>query len=240
EFDLTSKVPLNFHDRVVLSQTQVTRILLSTTDIGFNIKRLKYCSKKEGIPESNYPDYFKAAVKLKMIGDEKTDLVELEESTMSFFAPRSNVIMNLKPKNSLFLPEVFGQHFSFFKSKNLTLKVDKKQVTTRYLPLFEKHSIAVFKVDDDKDDALLADIKEQAKQVKKKVDNTPRYRSISIAELNEVVGKGIRLKTMLGKELDGFLLKVTLEKIVMRRRVDKGLVTYPILKKDIDSVKVFR
>ncbi|MFT5708194.1 MAG: hypothetical protein ACI9ES_002496 [Oceanospirillaceae bacterium] len=239
EFHLSSKVPLNFHDRIVLSQTEVVNGLFNITDVGFNIKRLKYCSKAENISESNYPDYYKAAVKLKMIGDKKTDLIELEQSVMTFFAPRSNVIMSLKPKDSLFLPEVFGQHFDFFKSKDLTLKVNKKEVSTRYLPLLKGHSIAVLKVDDEKDDALLAEIKEQAKQ-RKKIDNTPRYRSIPLAELDGLVGQEIRLKTLLGKELDGVLLKFEEERIVLRRRVDQGLVTYPIMKKNVDSVKVFR
>jgi hypothetical protein len=239
EFELKSKVPLNFHDRVVLSQTKVSSITLNATDVGFNIKRLKYCAKAEEIPESNYPDFYKAAVQLKLVDDPEADVNELDQSIMAFFNTRANVVMSLSPKDDLYLPELFSSNFDFLTAPDLTLRVNSKVASTRYLPILKGHSVEVVPEKADHDDELLASIKLKAIK-KEKVDNTPRYRKVDLNELENFVGKEIRLRTELGKELDGVLLKVEEERIVMRRRVEHGLVTYPVKKSNIASIKNFR
>ena len=239
EFELKSKVPLNFHDRVVLSQTEVSGVTLNATDVGFNIKRLKYCAKKEGIPEANYADFYKAAVKLKLVDDPEADVDELDSSIMAFFNTRANVVMNLSPKDALYLPELFSSNFDFLTALDLTLKVNSKAASTRYLPILKGHSIEVIPEKDEQDDELLASIKLKA-LAKKKIDTTPRYRKIGLDDLDSYVGKEIRLRTELGKEIDGVLISVEEERIVMRRRVEHGLVTYPVKKSNIASVKNFR
>ena len=223
----------------MLSQTEVSNISLNVTDVGFNIKRLKHCAKAEGIPEANYPEFYKAAVKLKLVDDPEADENELDQSIMAFFNTRANVDLSLTPKDNLYLPQVFGSDFDFLTSPDLTLRVNSKVASARYLPILKGHTIEVISAEEELDDELLASIKLKAIK-KEKIDNTPRYRKVDLADLKQYVGKEIRLRTELGKELDGVLLKVEEERIVMRRRVEHGLVTYPVKKSNIASVKNFR
>jgi hypothetical protein len=239
ELGLSSKVPLNFYERSILSQTEVASMLLSVTDTGFNIKRLKHCAKQEEISEASYPDFFKASVDLQMLDNTDQDSEGLDKSVMAFFKPRTNVVLRLAPKDSLFLPVIFNQRFDIFKVQGLSLNVSGKRASTRYLPLLRGQKIVTDEpVAQASEEVLLADIKEQViKKVRKKTG--PAYRNIPIEELSQFEGKEVRLQTLLGKELDGVLLRVEESKIIMRRRVEQGLVTYPVLKRSIESIKVY-
>ncbi|MCJ8299936.1 MAG: hypothetical protein MJK13_13520 [Pseudomonadales bacterium] len=111
EFELNSKAPLSFYERSVLSKTEISRALLSITDAGFNLKRLKYCAKKEEVAEADYPNYFMASVQLKMIQEQQTDSQELESSVLAFFKPRASVVLRLQPKGRLLLSQVLDSDF---------------------------------------------------------------------------------------------------------------------------------
>lgn len=238
-FELESKVPIDFHDRMVLSQTKVANASLKVTDAGFNIKRLQYCAKEEGIPESNYLEFYNSTVLLKLIGDPSADVEEFESGVMSFFKPRASVLVGLVPKYDLNLPYIFSADFDLLKTDGFTLQVGAKQVATRYLAVFNGHSVVYQPEVKEQEDQLLATIRQQALE-KQKIDNTPRYRDVPIQDLATVVGKVVRLQTKVGRELDGVLLQVEADRIVMRRRVEQGLVTYPVQKENLSSVKIFR
>ena len=66
------------------------------------------------------------------------------------------------------------------------------------------------------------------------------FRSVSFAELADLQGKKIRLKTIVGKEIEGVLVQVNEDQLVVRRRVEQGIVTYPVRKSNITSIKVSR
>ena len=237
EFEINSKVPLDFYDRTIMSRAQVTYASVDVSDVGFNLKRTKYCAKQEGIKESSYPDFFKAIVQLKMLGEQDSALPELDESILAFFAPRENIMLRLTPSDPLYLPQVFSQSFNLFTAKGLKLSVNKKVVSSHYLPLLKGHSIETLIADDERE--ILTEFKEKVIQrieVKKKA----RFRSVDFSELFSLQGQKIRLQTNVGKELEGVLLEVSEDKIIMRRRVEQGVVTYPVDKKNIATIKVFR
>ncbi len=238
EFELNNKISFDFYDRTVLSQAKVSHALLSVTDVGFNLKRLKYCAKQETISEADYAKYFKASVLLKMLGNTEVQELELDSSILEFFEPRANVVMRLAPKEALYLPDVLSVNFDVLKSKNLSLTVNSKKASTRYLSLLRGAKIVILESDNEANkQTLLAGIKEQEIQ---KINRAPRYRIVSVEELVGFEGTEIRLRTKLGKEFDGILLEVETDKIMMRRRVEQGLVTYPVLIENIATVKVFR
>ena len=59
QFELNSKVPFDFYDRGMLSRASITHAAINVTDTGFNLKRVKYCAKQEGIKEAAYSDFFR-------------------------------------------------------------------------------------------------------------------------------------------------------------------------------------
>ncbi|EPJ44036.1 MAG: hypothetical protein OFPII_37890 [Osedax symbiont Rs1] len=238
EFELNNNVTFDFYDRAVLSQAKVSHALLSVTDVGFNLKRLKYCAKQEVISKVDYPKYFKASVLLKMLGDTEVQELELDNSILALFEPRANIVMRLTPKEALYLPDVFSVRFDALKSKDLSVTVNTKKASTRYLSLLRGSKITILEPDDEVNkQAFLENIKEQ---MIKKINRAPRYRVVSVEELAGFEGTEIRLRTKLGKEIDGVLLEMLADKIMMQRRVEQGMVTYPVLIEDIATVKVFR
>ena len=243
EFELNSKAPLSFYERSVLSKTEISRALLSITDAGFNLKRLKYCAKKEEVAEADYPNYFMASVQLKMIQEQQTDSQELESSVLAFFKPRASVVLRLQPKGRLLLSQVLDSDFQLLARDDLLLSVNAKKASTRYLPLLNGKIIEqqVIEAESSVDEVEeLAGFKEQVSSKRQAQKSRPRYQSVELANLTEFKGRQIRLRTLLGKEIDGVLLEVKAKKIIMRRRVEQGLVTYPVLKENIASIKVFR
>jgi hypothetical protein len=238
EFELSSKVALDLYERVVLRQTKLSNAKLYVADLGFNLKRLKYCAKSEAIPESNYAEYFKANVQLKGMAGNNIELPELEKSVLAFFKPKANVMFKLIPKQPLYLPEVFSSQFDLITTEGLSLTVHKQAASTQYLALLKGFvDVDLASVEIKKEQVMLADIKES---VVKKTQYLAGYRSVSQTELAAYEGQNIRLKTLLGREFQGVLLKDDDDKILMQRRVEQGVVTYPVLKADIDSIKVFR
>ncbi|MCJ8337639.1 MAG: hypothetical protein MJK10_04140 [Pseudomonadales bacterium] len=243
EFELNSKAPLSFYERSVLSKTEISRALLSITDAGFNLKRLKYCAKKEEVAEADYPNYFMASVQLKMIQEQQTDSQELESSVLAFLKPRASVVLRLQPKGRLLLSQVLGSDFQLLARDDLLLSVNAKKASTRYLPLLNGRIIEqqVIEAESPVDEVeVLASLKEQVSSKREMQKSRPKYQSVELANLTEFKGRQIRLRTLLGKEIDGVLLEVKAKKIIMRRRVEQGLVTYPVLKENIASIKVFR
>lgn len=237
EFQINSNVSLDFYDRSIMSRAQITYASLNVADVGFNLKRTKFCAKQEDIKESSYPDFFKAIVQLKMLGEKNSVLPELEESILAFFKPGVSVVLRLKPDEPLYLPEAFDQSFDLFEAKNLKLSINNQPVSTHYLPMLRGHSIEIL-VEENEQEAL-TEIKETV--IKRTgVKQKARFRSVDFAELFSLQGKKIRLQTNVGKELEGVLLEVDEDKIIMRRRVEQGVVTYPIDKKNIATIKVFR
>jgi len=243
EFELNSKAPLSFYERGVLGKTEISRALLSITDAGFNLKRLKYCAKKEEVTEGDYPDYFLASVQAKMIEDQQADSQELHKSVLAFFRPRASVVLRLQPKGRLLFSQVLNSNFQLLNRDDLLLSVNANKASTRYLPLLggqiiERQVFAAESVVEETEEKVI--IQEKLLSRKEVEKSRPRYHSIDLANLVDFKGKKIRLRTQLGKEIDGVLLKVDDRKIVMRRRVEQGLVTYPVLKENIASIKVYR
>jgi len=236
-FEISSVVPFEFYDRSVLSRAKITHASAQITDLGFNLKRIKHCAKKEQIKEKHYADFYNASVKLNMVGEGVAKLPELDESVLAFFKPRSSISLQLTPKFPLFLPEVFSQSFDFFKAQGLKLVVNKKVVSTAYLPLLKGSTVEVEQKVAVKEE-ILSEIK--AEVVAKDVKLKPKFRSVGFVELGGMQGLKIRLRTNVGKELDGILLRVEADKIVMQRRVEQGVVTYPVNKNNIASIKVLR
>jgi len=236
-FEIHSVVPFEFYDRSVLSRAKITHASAKITDLGFNLKRIRHCAKKEQIKEKHYPNFYNASVTLNMVGKDISQLPELDESVLAFFKPRSNVSLQLTPKYPLFLPEVFSQSFDLFKAQGLKLAVNKKLVSTTYLPLLKGSAVEVEQKEVVKED-ILSEIK--AEVVAKEVKLKSKFRSVGFAELVNMKGVKIRLRTNVGKELDGVLLRVEEDKIVMQRRVEQGVVTYPVNKKNIASIKILR
>lgn len=241
EFSLSSKVPLNFQNSAVLRQINISNMLLNVTDTGFNIKRLKYCAKQEGISESLYPDYLRASINLKMLNNDGEGAEDLDQSIMTFFKPRTNVVLGLTAKEPVYLPTIFDPRFDIFKAQDLNLLVSGNRISTRYLTLLRGQLIAEAPVQieiEAEKEMLLAGIKKQVrKNLKQPIG--PIFRKVAVDELEQFEGKEVRLQTLLGKELDGVLLKVENKKIIMRRRVEQGIVTYPVMKKSIASIKVY-
>ena len=237
-FEINSVVPFEFYDRSVLSRAKITHASANITDLGFNLKRIRHCAKKEEIKENHYPDFYNASVKLNMVGEDVTQLPELDESVLAFFKPRSSISLQLTPKYPLFLPEVFSQSFDLFKAQGLKLAVNKKVVSTNYLPLLKGSTVKVEKKEVVKEE-ILSELK-AAEVVAKDVKLKSKYRSVDFIELGNMQGVKIRLKTNVGKELDGVLIRVEADKIVMQRRVEQGVVTYPVNKKNIASIKILR
>ena len=241
EFALASELPLNFQDSAVLRQINISNMLLNVTDTGFNIKRLKYCARQEGIAESRYPDFLRASINLKMLNNDGQSTEELDQSIMTFFKPRTNVVLGLTAKEPIYLPTIFDPRFDIFKVQNLSLLVSGNRISTRYLTLLKGQLIAQVleqvEIEAEKE-VLLADIKQKvSKNVKQPIG--PIFRKVAVDELEQFEGKEVRLQTFLGRELDGVLLKVENKKIIMRRRVEQGLVTYPVMKTSIESIKVY-
>ena len=238
EFELNNSVSFDFYDRAVLSQAKVSHALLSVTDVGFNLKRLKYCAEQEVISEADYPKYFKASVLLKMLGNAEIQELELDNSILALFEPRASIVLRLTPKEALYLPDVFSVNFDALKSKNLSVTVNTKKASTRYLSLLRGSKIVILEsAEEVSKQALLAEMKEK---VIKKINRAPRYRIVLVEELAGFEGTEIRLRTKVGKEFDGVLLEIHDDKIMMQRRVEQGMVTYPVLIEDIATVKVFR
>ena len=243
EFELNSKSPLSFYERSVLRKTEISRALLSITDAGFNLKRLKYCAKKEQLSEADYPEYFMASVQEKMLRQQQPDNGELQSSVMAFFKPRASVVLRLQPKDRLLLSQVLNTDFQLLNRDDLLLSVNAKKTSTRYLPLLNGQVIQQKIIEAEsvlEESVATAAVKEKQISSGRGEKRRPRYQSVDINELIEFKGKKIRLRTQLGKEIDGVLLAVDDRKIVMRRRVEQGLVTYPVLKENIASIKVYR
>ena len=238
QFELNSKVPFDFYDRGMLSRASITHAAINVTDTGFNLKRVKYCAKQEGIKEAAYSDFFQANVKLKMLERQTGELPELEESVLAFFKPRVNVKLRLKPVDALSLPAAFSQKFDVYRAKGLTLLVNNKVVSLDYLPLLKGHSVAVLNEQEEREE-ILSELKET--HVKRLAgQRVGMFRSVSFAELADLQGKKIRLKTIVGKEIEGVLVQVNEDQLVVRRRVEQGIVTYPVRKSNITSIKVSR
>jgi len=236
--EVNSQVPFEFYDRAVLSRARIAHASAKMIDMGFNLKRIRHCAKQENIQEKHYPDFYNTTVRLNMVGEEVTELPELDESVLAFFQPKSKVSLQFTPKYPLYLPEVFGHEFSLFNAPGLALSVNNQSVSTNYLPLlkgidgtdFEKAAVK---------EEILSEIKAavvEAKEIKSK----SMYRLVNFTELNGMQGVKIRLKTKVGKELDGVLLRIEADKLVMQRRVEQGMVTYPVDRDNIASIKVPR
>jgi len=237
-FEINSVVPFEFYDRSVLSRAKITHASAKVTDLGFNLKRIRHCAKKEEIKEKHYPDFYNASVKHNMVGEDVAQLPELDESVLAFFKPRSSVSLQLTPKYPLFLPEIFSQSFDLFKAQGLKLAVNKKLVSTNYLPLLKGRTVEVEQKEVVKEE-ILSELK-AAEVMKKEVKSKSKFRSVGFVELAGMQGVKIRLRTKVGKELDGVLLRVEADKIVMQRRVEQGVVTYPVSKENIASIKILR
>jgi len=243
EFELNSKSPLSFYERSVLSKTEISRALLSITDAGFNLKRLKYCAKKEQLSEADYPEYFIASVQQKISQDQQADSRELQSSVMAFFKPRASVVLRLQPKGRLLFSQVLNADFQLLNRDDILLSVNAKKTSTRYLPLLSGHFVERQTVETEsviEESETIVAVKEELIASRAPEKSRPRYHSVDIDSLIEFKGKKIRLRTQLGKEIDGVLLEVDNRKIIMRRRVEQGLVTYPVLKENIASIKVYR
>ena len=151
------------------------------------------------------------------------------------------MVLGLTAKEPIYLPTIFDPRFDIFKVQNLSLLVSGNRISTRYLTLLKGQLIAQVleqvEIEAEKE-VLLADIKQKvSKNVKQPIG--PIFRKVAVDELEQFEGKEVRLQTFLGRELDGVLLKVENKKIIMRRRVEQGLVTYPVMKTSIESIKVY-
>ena len=126
------------------------------------------------------------------------ELPELAESVLAFFKPRVNVKLRLSPVDVFSLPAAFSQNFDIYRAKGLTLLVNDKLVSLDYLPLLKGHSVAVLNEQEEREE-ILSELKET--HVKRLAEQrVSMFRSVSFAELADLQGKKIRLKTIVRKK----------------------------------------
>jgi hypothetical protein len=238
ELQLTSQSPINLKDNSLLRRAKVSHISLAINDKGINAKRLKYCAEQEDVSEKNYNNFFKESVRLSMLDQVEIDNVSLEASIFSLFAPKVKIVAGIKPKYPLSLTVIFGGDYDFLNSKDLELAVNNQIASTEYLSLLRGVSIVVDQ-DDAVKDEILAEIEEK-KAEQQRLNKPLVYLNIDMENIADFENKTVRLRTVLGKEIDGVITDVQADKIILSRRVSQGFVRYPVLKKDIATLKSLR
>ncbi|MEM5529754.1 hypothetical protein WN093_13095 [Gammaproteobacteria bacterium AS21] len=238
QLQLTSQSPINVKDNSLLRRAKLSYASLGVNDRGINVKRLKYCAEQEDVAENNYYNFFKENVRLSMLEQTQVDNAALESGVLSLFMPNVKAVASLKPKSPLPLAAVFGGDYDFLTSPDLELAVNGQLASTEYLSLLREASVVGEEVDAVKDE-ILAEIEEK-KAERQRSDKPLAYLDIDMQNIASFTNKSVRLRTTLGKEIEGVITDVQEDKIIMRRRVAQGFVKYPVLKKDIATLKSLR
>ncbi|MGB1237897.1 MAG: hypothetical protein ACPG4U_06770, partial [Pseudomonadales bacterium] len=225
-------------EKNVLAQTKVRSALFEISDLGFNNKRIKYCAKEENIPAKDYQKFFDAHMIVNVLDEAISDANVLSQSVLAFFNPGVNVALSLEPKQNLLLSNLLQADYDYLSSRGLALAVNHKRVSARYFPLVYDFNIDAGQSADAQAASLEA-IKQQVMAPKPKPVK-PSFKEIPLERLGQFSGVMVKLRTKVGKEMDGQLLEVRAQSIVVRRRVEQGFVVYPVNVSDIASIKSFR
>ena len=67
-----------------------------------------------------------------------------------------------------------------------------------------------------------------------------RYQLTPFPELSEYVGSSIKVQTLFGREMDGVLVSTNNTGISIRRHIQQGKATIPVLRENISAVRVYR
>jgi len=238
ETQLVTQSPIDLTDNSLLRRAKLSYASLNINDKGINNKRLKYCADQEDVPLDSYSNYFKEHVKLRLLTNEDVNNSVLEASVLNLFTPKVKAMLRLKPKFPLSLVTIFSDDYDFLNSKSLELSVNGQLASTEYLSLLRGVEIVEDQADVVKDD-ILAEIEEQ-KAIRARQSKPMAYLDIAMADVGEFTNKLVRIRTVLGKEIDGVISDVQEDKIILSRRMAHGFVKYPVLKKNIATLKSFR
>ena len=232
---------------ILAASPRVQRFQFAYQDLGFNARRDTYCAEQTQVTEADYrlvhADLLKAqASQLGMQVPERL-WNAYEQAT----APGSNVELGISPAggvgSELFVlmnaPHVLAERLNpslRINSEGLdlagldweTLLPDAEQA--EQLTPQEESLVDVEQLKE----KMLSSLEVQ------KLEDLKRFYPASFDELDDYLQHQIRLYTDFGRQIEGRLIEVTENKLVLLRRVDQGYASYSVDRNFLETIEVYR
>lgn len=263
KIDLASTLQLSIDalsaQTAVFAQPRLKSIELAVADRGYNVRRSKYCAGLNDESVDEYQLNHSKALQQAFTGAGWLVTEETVQAYSAFYRPGGQLLVRISH------PEGLGvQHMATIQTPLQLLKTLNPHIAINQQALSLETVGWQLPDPDSTPPSLKSDIVAQEQletppdaevdpytqtyitapraQYGLKKDQTKSFKEVDLAELEQSIGKQVRLFTDFGQSVEGELLEVTAKEVIVERRLidGRGTATYPIAKDKIQIAELFK
>lgn len=237
DFGLESSKSINLYEKDILSQAVVNKADLHVKDSGFIRKRNNYCSGVENVSIEAYKASLGFGIQSELLYGIEVEQAEFNKSVLALFEPNVDLFLRLEFINSIYVNQLFGPEFSKIITETVNMTVNNERGSTKYYGLLSENYLEEMQAGEVSEAARMAEDQARADAATEQSVGQA-FEDVMQEQLAQYIGKEVRIENQVGRVIEGVLLQVEIDKVVLQRRVEQGFVKFSILKKNIASLKV--